>query len=122
MILDEVSNLLPHLLLTSSTHRELGQELQTKVDRFRERLVSDLETAWTYKSEVDLVKDELIGQEERTREAWLSAQRGQDAPAAYMAAIAAGSAQSQTGAADEVKTGVIPKPVVGEWKSRSRFL
>lgn len=114
----EVSSLLPHLLLTSLAHRELGQDLQLKVDRFRTRLASDLETAWTCKSEVDVVKDALIGQEERTREAWLSVQRGQDAPAGY----STGAVQGSGGAVDEGSTGVIRKPVLGEWQSRSTFL
>jgi hypothetical protein len=119
-----VSNLLPHLLLASSSHRQLGQELQLKVDRFRDLLASALDIAWMCKSDVDIVKDKLIGEEERTREAWLSAQRGYDATQGH-AAIAAGAAapsQEAGSMGGESNKGVILKPIVGQWRSRSRFL
>lgn len=119
-----MSNLLPHLLLASSSHRQLGQELQLKVDRFRDLLASALDIAWMCKSDVDIVKDKLIGEEERTREAWLSAQRGQDAIAGNLAIVDGGAAPSQEAgpAGEESNKGAISKPIVGEWKSRSRFL
>jgi hypothetical protein len=112
---DEVASLLPHLLLASIDHRELGRELQTKVLAFRNRMTASIEGAWSTKAEVDLVKDRLIGQEERTREAWLAAQRKVDL---------GGEADATMGTedADSKPSTIVTKPTLGEWTSRSKFL
>ena len=112
---DEVALLLPHLLLASIDHRELGRELQAKVLAFRIRLTASIEDAWFTKAEVDLVKDRLIGQEERTREAWLAAQRKVDL---------GGEADAIAGTedADSKPPAIVTKPRLGEWTSRSKFL
>lgn len=112
---DEVASLLPHLLLASIDHRELGRELQAKVLAFRGQMTASIEGAWSTKAEVDLVKDRLIGQEERTREAWLAAQRKVDL---------GGDADAPTGTedTDSKPPTIVTKPTLGEWTSRSKFL
>jgi hypothetical protein len=115
LIIDEVASLLPHLLLASVDHRDLGRDLQAKVVAFRTRLTISIEDAWSTKAEVDIVKDRLIGQEERTREAWLAAQRRVDLGAD--AGVSAGTED-----VDSKPAAIVTKPVLGEWTSRSKFL
>jgi hypothetical protein len=76
-----------------------------------------VEEAWTIKAEVDAVKDRLIGQEERTREAWLAIQRRADLGAD-------GGLPKDEEEMGNKGTGstVVEKPRLGEWKGRSKFL
>lgn len=106
--LAEADGLLPYLLTTSSEHRELGTELQDKVDKFRIKMQRCLDESWQRKDEVDAARRKAMGEEEldASREQWLREQRkmhGQPegAPAGGIAGV---------------------KPVLPEWKTRCKFL
>ena len=109
----EVTTILPHLLLASEAHRDLGQELQDKVEAFRRKFAASLDLTWQHKAQVDSIKDKLIGEEERTREVWLNAQR----QAAGLGGMPQESSVGETSAAP-----ALTKPVIGEWSGKSPFL
>jgi hypothetical protein len=109
---DEVSSVLPHLLLTSPAHRELGQELQGKVQAFRDKVLLSIDKAWKHKEEVDRVRHKLIGEEEKTREIWLAAQRH---------AMGAQSESVQV-EPEGAPSPAISKPTLASWSGKSKFL
>ncbi|KAJ9102595.1 hypothetical protein QFC21_002996 [Naganishia friedmannii] len=111
----EVSDLLPYLLTTSAEHRELGTELQEKVSSFRTKLQKCLEESWQRKEEVDVARRKAMGEEDldASKEQWLKEQRRIHGQAAE---VGSGEQTPQaTGLA-----GV--KPVISEWKAKSKFL
>jgi hypothetical protein len=102
---------LPYFLTTSPEHRELGTELQDKVAQFRGKMQKVLDESWQRKEEVDLARRKATGEEDldESREQWLKEQRRlQGQPVEGEQPAAAGIA------------GV--KPVLPEWKTRSKFL
>jgi hypothetical protein len=103
----EADGLLPYLLTTSSEHRELGTELQDKVSAFRTKMQTCLDESWQRKDDVDAAKRKAMGEEEldASREQWLKEQRKMH-----------GQAEEQAGGIAGVK------PVLPEWKTKSKFL
>ena len=115
LFLAEVSELLPYLLTTSPEHRELGTELQEKVISFRNKLQKCLDESWQKKEEVDLARKKAMGEEDldASREQWLKEQRRMHGQVAEVGS----TEQSQPTAS---LAGV--KPVLSEWKAKSKFL
>ncbi|KAJ9121784.1 hypothetical protein QFC22_002406 [Naganishia vaughanmartiniae] len=111
----EVSELLPYLLTTSSEHRELGRELQEKVSSFREKLQKCLDESWQKREEVDLARRKAMGEEDldASKEQWLKEQRRLHGQSAEVGS----TEQSQQATS---LAGV--KPVLSEWKAKSKFL
>lgn len=102
---------MPYFLTTSPDHRELGTELQDKVSQFRTKMQKCLDDAWQRKDDVDLARRKATGEEELdvSREQWLKEQRR----------LHGQSAEGEQPAAGGI-AGV--KPVLPEWKTRSKFL
>lgn len=107
--------MLPYLLTTSPEHRELGAELQEKVSSFRTKLQKCLDDSWQRKEEVDLARRKAMGEEDldASREQWLKEQRRIHGQAAEVV-----STEQSLPATSVV--GV--KPVLPEWKAKSKFL
>ncbi|KAJ9111710.1 hypothetical protein QFC19_001070 [Naganishia cerealis] len=112
---EEVSELLPYLLTTSPEHRELGTELQEKVSSFRTKMQRSIDESWQKKEEVDLARRKAMGEEDldASREQWLKEQRRMHGQ----------TTEVGTGEQPQQATGIAGvKPVLSEWKAKSKFL